>query len=72
MSVINSYLQGFLLYCVILLSGPMQGKYVKRLRPPTFDPQEDKNKQALLRDRQGMVMTRPQEFSSRVIRSTQK
>lgn len=46
LSVINSYLQGFLLYCVILLSGPMQGKYVKRLRPPTFDPQEDKNKQA--------------------------
>lgn len=72
LSIINSYLQGFLLYCVILLSGPMQGKYVKRLRPPTFDPQEDKNKQAASWDRQGMVMTRPQEFSSRVIRGKQK
>lgn len=46
LSIINSYPQGFLLYRVILLSGPMKGIYVKRLKPPTFDPQEDKNKQA--------------------------
>ena len=73
LSIINSYLQGFLLYCVILLSGLMQDIYVFEaldLLPLTH--KKTKTNRPLLRDRQGMVMTRPQEFSSHVIRGKQK
>lgn len=51
----------------------MQGIYVLDaldLLPLTH--KKTKTNRPLLRDRQGMVMTRPQEFSSRVIRGKQQ
>lgn len=53
LSIINSYPQGFLLYCVILLSGVMQGIYVLdalHLLPLTH--KKTKTNRPLLRDRQ--------------------
>lgn len=75
LSIINSYPQEFLLYCVILLSGLMQGIILYVLDALDLLPlthKKTKTNRLLLRDRQGLVMTRPQEFSSRVIRGKQQ